>query len=78
MLFYFHFMQVINDKGDTLSLIIEQSQTFLACFAVALYLTTIPLYARQTIELKYASNGTSDRNFRLMDRKHGILIWQPG
>jgi hypothetical protein len=72
------FTRVMTEKGDTISSIIERSQTFLTCFAVALYLTTIPPYARQTVELKYASDGTSDRNFRLMDRKHGVLVWQPG
>ncbi len=73
-----HLTRSVNENGNTLSSIIERSQTFLACFAVALYMTTIPPYARQTVEFNYANDGASNRNFGLMDGKHGVLIWRPG
>jgi hypothetical protein len=73
-----HLIHAADETGlNTLSSTIERSQTFLACFAVALYMTTIPPYARQTVEFKYANDGASDRNFGLMDGKHGVLIWRP-
>ena len=55
-------------EANNLPFILKSSQTFLECFATTLYLTTgIPPYALQTVQLQYARDGTSNRNFMLMN-----------
>lgn len=72
-------MEAISCGNNNLPLILKRSQTFLECFATTLYLTTgIPLYAHQTVQLQYARDGGSDRNFMLMDGTHGVFIWRQG
>jgi len=69
-------MEAISRGNNSLPSILKSSQSFLQCFATALYLTAgIPPYAHQTVQLQYAQDGTSNRNFMLMDGTHGVFIW---
>jgi len=72
---YQSFQEQLTAGRITTKDIFDNSQKFLAAFVCCFFVTTaVPPRSFQLADFRYATDGNSCRNFRLVDQRHGVFV----
>lgn len=67
-------IKCLEAEHVTRSQLFKRSQEFLSSLLINIYTTCPPPRAFHVVDFRYATGGTTKRNFRIIDKMHGVFV----